>query len=63
MPRKRVLEEWPLDCTDTLGVKNFTEICVTLSQINVHLHITQEFKMAVENDWKMIFRNSLHSTL
>ena len=54
-PEKGALEEWPLDSTDTLGVKNFTEICLCHTfPDKCAFACYAGFKMAAKNDWKMI---------
>ena len=50
----------PVDSADTLWVKNFVQIAPSRSviEINVFLLLTQKFKMAAKNDWKMTFAKS-----
>ena len=47
----------PVYCVDTLRGKNFSKITLshTVSEIHAFLNLTQIFKMAVQNDGKMIF--------
>ena len=53
-------EKSPVDCADTLWVKNFVEIALSrsISEINVFLHLTQKFKMTAKSGGKMIFAKS-----
>ena len=53
------------DSVYTLWVKNFTELAVsrTVSKINVSLHFTQKFNMAVKKGGKSIFGKKLQITL
>ena len=44
-------EKPPVDCAETLWVKNFVEITLSrsISEINVFLRFTQKFKMAAKS--------------
>ena len=49
--------KWPVDSADTLGVKNFVEIALscTVIEINAFLHLKQKLKMASKNGRKNDF--------
>ena len=53
------------DSVNTLQVKNFVEITLslTISEINAFLHFKQKFKMAAKNGGKTIFGKKLQINL
>ena len=53
-------EKSPVDSADTLRVKNFVEIALSHSiiEINMFWHLRQKFKMAAKSGGKMIFEKS-----
>ena len=53
-------EKLPVDCTNTLWVKNFVKIALSdsVSEINTSLHLMQKFKMAAKRRGKTIFAKS-----
>ena len=58
-------EPSPVECADTLWVKNFVEIALSrsVSKINTFLHCLQKFKMAAKSGGKTIFAKSCQCTL
>ena len=57
---KTTFAKSPVDSADTLWVKNFVEIPVSQSiiEINMFLRLTQKFKMAAKSGGKIIFAKS-----
>ena len=55
-------EKSPVDCADTLRVKNFVKIALShsISEISGILRLTQKFKMAAKSGGKTIFAKSGH---